>query len=209
MKLHEKILYCRKRAGLSQEALAESVGVSRQAVSKWETGESVPETGKLAALAAALGVSVDWLLSEDEPERPRYEYGGGAHPGDGGERGEPPRDWTESLPRLLRRAARRWGWLAGVYLALCGLPPVVIGALASGISGRMLESFGGLWPGSGAFGSTIQVDGVNIPLEGTSFGSVEFTNPVAMLGDAMVVIGVLLMAAGAILALVLKKRSEK
>ena len=109
MKLHEKILYCRKRAGLSQEALAESVGVSRQAVSKWETGESVPETGKLAALAAALGVSVDWLLSEDEPERPRYEYGGGAHPGDDGERGEPPRDWTESLPRLLRRAARRWG----------------------------------------------------------------------------------------------------
>ena len=86
---------------------------------------------------------------------------------------------------------------------------MVIGALASGISSRMLESFGGLGPGSGAFGSTIQVDGVNIPLEGTSFGSVEFTNPVAMLGDAMVVIGVLLMAAGAILALVLKKRSEK
>lgn len=41
MKLHEKILYCRKRAGLSQEALAESVGVSRQAVSKWETGVSL------------------------------------------------------------------------------------------------------------------------------------------------------------------------
>ena len=40
MKLPEKILYCRKRAGLSQEALAERLGVSRQAVSKWETGGS-------------------------------------------------------------------------------------------------------------------------------------------------------------------------
>ena len=41
MKLSEKILYCRKRAGLSQEALAERLGVSRQAVSKWETGGSL------------------------------------------------------------------------------------------------------------------------------------------------------------------------
>ena len=41
MKLPEKILYCRKRAGLSQEALSERLGVSRQAVSKWETGGSL------------------------------------------------------------------------------------------------------------------------------------------------------------------------
>ena len=40
MKLSEKILYSRKRAGLSPEALADMVGVSRQAVSKWETGVS-------------------------------------------------------------------------------------------------------------------------------------------------------------------------
>ena len=51
MKLHEKIYYYRKKAGLSQDALAEKLGVSRQAISKWETAESVPETGKLAALA--------------------------------------------------------------------------------------------------------------------------------------------------------------
>lgn len=40
MTLSGKILYCRKKAGLSQEALAEKLGVSRQAVSKWETGVS-------------------------------------------------------------------------------------------------------------------------------------------------------------------------
>lgn len=40
MKLSEKILYCRKRAGLSQEALAARLGLSRQSVCKWETGVS-------------------------------------------------------------------------------------------------------------------------------------------------------------------------
>ena len=40
MKLNEKIYYCRKRASLSQDALAEKLGVSRQAISKWETGVS-------------------------------------------------------------------------------------------------------------------------------------------------------------------------
>ena len=41
MTISEKILYCRKRCGLSQEALAEKIGVSRQAISKWETGVSL------------------------------------------------------------------------------------------------------------------------------------------------------------------------
>lgn len=41
MNLSEKIQLCRKRAGLSQEALAEKLNVSRQAVSKWETGGSL------------------------------------------------------------------------------------------------------------------------------------------------------------------------
>ena len=40
MKLNEKIYLCRKKAGLSQDALAERLGVSRQAISKWETGVS-------------------------------------------------------------------------------------------------------------------------------------------------------------------------
>ena len=68
MNLSEKILYCRKKAGLSQEALAEKLGVSRQAISKWETGESVPELSKLVLLARAFDVTTDWLLSESEPE---------------------------------------------------------------------------------------------------------------------------------------------
>ena len=59
MKFSEKIIWCRKKSGLSQEMLAKKVGVSRQAVSKWETGESEPEISKLKVLAEIFGVTVD------------------------------------------------------------------------------------------------------------------------------------------------------
>ena len=49
MKLYEKITLYRKKNGLSQEELAEKIGVSRQAVSKWETGDALPEITKLKA----------------------------------------------------------------------------------------------------------------------------------------------------------------
>lgn len=66
MKLGEKIYQARKKLGMSQETLAMQVGVSRQAVSKWETGEMEPEIAKLRALSEVLGVSADWLLDETE-----------------------------------------------------------------------------------------------------------------------------------------------
>ena len=68
MKLHEKIYYCRKKAGLSQEALAEKIGVSRQAISKWETGEATPELNKLPLLTSTFGVTYDWLLTDGDEE---------------------------------------------------------------------------------------------------------------------------------------------
>lgn len=64
--LHEKIMQCRRKCGLSQEALGEAVGVSRQAVSKWETGDAIPEVTKLVALADVFGVSVDFLVRDGE-----------------------------------------------------------------------------------------------------------------------------------------------
>jgi len=67
MKLNEKIFYYRKSARLSQEELAARVGVSRQAVSKWELGDATPEVDKLLALARAFGVTTDELLSEGGP----------------------------------------------------------------------------------------------------------------------------------------------
>ncbi len=68
MKLHEKITVYRKKCGLSQETLAEKIGVSRQAVSKWETGEALPEITKLKALADCFDVTVDFLLDDNADE---------------------------------------------------------------------------------------------------------------------------------------------
>ena len=64
MKLNEKILYYRKAAKLSQEELAAQVGVSRQAVSKWEKG-GAPDVELLPALADRLGVTIDALFGRE------------------------------------------------------------------------------------------------------------------------------------------------
>ena len=63
----------RKKLGLSQEALGEKTGVSRQAISKWESDSAVPEIDKLIALSRLFGVSVGWLLGVEEELAPREE----------------------------------------------------------------------------------------------------------------------------------------
>lgn len=66
MKLHTNIQILRKLAGnMTQEKLAERLGVSRQTISKWETGESIPELDKLLELSNLFSCSLDSLLKED------------------------------------------------------------------------------------------------------------------------------------------------
>ncbi len=69
MKLSEKLYSLRKKSGLSQEELAEQLSVSRQAISKWESGVSVPESEKLITISTYFNVSVDYLI-KDEIEAP-------------------------------------------------------------------------------------------------------------------------------------------
>ena len=64
MNFGEKLFSLRKEKGLSQEALAEQLNTSRQAVSKWENNQGYPETEKLLMLANLFEVSVDYLLKE-------------------------------------------------------------------------------------------------------------------------------------------------
>lgn len=59
--LSETIYRLRRRAGLSQEQLAETIGVSRQAISKWESGTSTPELDKLLVLSECFHVTLDEL----------------------------------------------------------------------------------------------------------------------------------------------------
>lgn len=89
----------RTRLGLSQEKLAEQVGVSRQAVSKWELGDAMPDTDKLVPLARALGISVDTLLDHHPQETE-----------------ETPKEIEEKKPGWL---ALHWYWI-GVPLILWG-----------------------------------------------------------------------------------------
>lgn len=68
MDLADKIIALRKKKGWSQEELAEKTGVSRQAVSKWEGAQSVPDLSKILLLSEIFEVSTDYLLKDDMTE---------------------------------------------------------------------------------------------------------------------------------------------
>ena len=79
MTLAEKILSLRTERGMSQDDLAEKLEVSRQSVSKWETGQSTPDLDKIIRLADLFGVSVDELVRDGErpqsqPPQPQVVY---------------------------------------------------------------------------------------------------------------------------------------
>lgn len=71
MILADKIITLRKKNGWSQEELAEKVGVSRQAISKWESAQSVPDLDKILRMSEIFGVTTDFLL-KDEIEIEEY-----------------------------------------------------------------------------------------------------------------------------------------
>ena len=78
MELKDRIAAVRRAAGLTQEQLGALLGVTRQAVSKWESGQTAPDAATLAALCEQLHVSADYVLLGREPEEsqsagPAYE----------------------------------------------------------------------------------------------------------------------------------------
>jgi len=74
IEIANRLVQLRKQNGFSQEALAEKLGISRQAVSKWERAEASPDTDNIILLARLYGVSLDELLqTEDEIPRPEPE----------------------------------------------------------------------------------------------------------------------------------------
>ena len=67
MNMADRIQYLRKTNGISQEELAGKVGVSRQAVSKWESGQSLPDLEKIITMSDYFGVTTDYILKGIEP----------------------------------------------------------------------------------------------------------------------------------------------
>lgn len=67
MNMADRIQYLRKTKGLSQEELADKVGVSRQAVSKWESEQSTPDIEKIIIMSELFEVTTDYILKGIEP----------------------------------------------------------------------------------------------------------------------------------------------
>lgn len=132
MILADKMIALRKRAGWSQEELAEKLGVSRQSVSKWEGAQSMPDLDKILALSRIFGVSTDYLLKDEIEDAPSPLQD--AEP-DGKRRRVTMEDADRYLT-LRRRAALK----LALATALCILSPItliLLGALsetAHGIS---------------------------------------------------------------------------
>ena len=145
MKLNDKIWVCRKKAGLSQEALAEKIGVSRQAISKWETGEAAPEISKLPLLARTFGVTADWLLDDEaefEEDAPEEEVSPEAEaqvdrPAMQAVPVQAWPSWVEHLPGFLGRMVKKFGWLFGVRMAISGALFTAMGFVAKAMFSSM------------------------------------------------------------------------
>ena len=93
MSIGQRIAQKRKELGLSQEALGDRLGVSRQSIYKWESDAALPEIDKLVALAKLFGVTVGWLLGVEEPAAPTR---------------EPPQELTEQQLKLAEEIAERY-----------------------------------------------------------------------------------------------------
>lgn len=108
MTLCEKLTQARKAAGLTQADIAARLSVSRQTVSRWESGQSKPSTEKLLALGALYGVSIDRLLNTENAEKPAVETTS---------------DEPEAVPveTVISEKHRPRAWLKYMVAALCGV----------------------------------------------------------------------------------------
>ena len=212
MTIQEKILYCRKRASLSQEALAEKIGVSRQAISKWETGESVPEINKLLLLANTFGVTTDWLLSDDEPEeQPQSKIMESEDIIKQSQQNQNT-SWVDSVPGALGRLFRRFGWLLGVYVAIIGAGFTAMGALMRFIVRKMF-SFSWIDNTSGIdlgvmFNESSFINDIGAQMNNT-VSNIATNNPVSIMGLFIMILGIIMMVIGIVLAIILKRYSKK
>ena len=212
MNLSEKISYCRKKAGMSQLDLADALGVSRQAVSKWETGESNPDVTKLPQMAALFGVTTDYLLSDEPVEK-------NAEPS---EAPEPPQnppvypEWVNNLPKHMMNMVKKFGWLYGLRVAVGGALMTAMGLLGRWMFKTMFfsgagTSYGG-WTTSGDVPQSIlnelnrQSGFVTSGLD--SFHSTAW-NVASGFTGFIIFLGICTLLFGIVLALVLRSWGEK
>ncbi len=206
MTLGEKIQELRRKRGMSQDVLAEKLDVSRQAVSKWERDEAIPETEKIIRLAQEFQVSIDYLLLSKEEENPPESVA------------TPPRPAEPSAGQQVLRGVRRHGYKAGYAMLIGGVVMCVIAVLIvlliSGFTTGAFDMVGNFSDSAGAM-----VDGMgfaNVGVFDGFFGMVDqqvgqmqtvwndtarlaillVAGPVGLIGIAMIVGGVVVTVKG-------------
>lgn len=135
MILADKIIRLRKRNGWSQEELAEKMQVSRQAVSKWEGAQTIPDMEKILLLGRLFGVTTDYLLKDDMEDE---EFA--ADSADGVKKLSLAQA-NEFLEWRQKTAARKAG--ATLLCVISAIPLLLLGAL-SGWTSRISEDFAGV-----------------------------------------------------------------
>ena len=143
MTLGQRIQELRKQAGLSQEALGEALGVSRQAVSKWESDGGIPELDTLIAMSRLFGITVGQLLGVETPEK--QEETAEPHPGFTEEQVEDilRRYVEESCPPRETPASwlAKWGWVpAAAIVAMTVIVVLFVRVSSLRSTVRMLQS---------------------------------------------------------------------
>lgn len=118
--LSEKLYTLRKKSGLSQEQLAQQLNVSRQAISKWESGSSMPESEKLLAISEYFHVTLDSLLKEETDGSQAPEPGCAAEPPFQGHR----------------------EWMVGLFVCVTGVAGLVLWGLISILNPSMSHQIG-------------------------------------------------------------------
>lgn len=132
IKLADRLVEYRKKAGFSQEQLAEKLGVSRQAISKWERAEASPDTDNLLELAKLYDVSLDELV--DHNPKNAYSISNENSNNEG--------DLKEE-----KKTSFIAGTITSVFIFLCAIAYVVFGYwYTSPLGSTGISSWAGLWP---------------------------------------------------------------
>ena len=133
MTLGEKIQALRKQSGMSQEQLAERITISRQAISRWELNESIPDTDNIVQLSRIFGVSTDYLLKEGDFIDLTQNHHTQNHHEDSGDR----RTYPEKIAAITKRPWHRGkGPLARIAMFCMVASPAIF---------LVLGLFWGLW----------------------------------------------------------------
>lgn len=120
--LADKIISERKRAGLNQEELADKLGVSRQAVSKWESAQATPDLTRIVDMAKIFGCTTDYLLKDDCSEKSADNGQTGIRAGGG----EKLPDVSDETAREYLTLKKKTSKLFAVATMLCVLSPALL-----------------------------------------------------------------------------------